>query len=63
MLGRIASATLIALKIGAALGEAAAGVVGAAAGVTALMLLPKVVVGVAAGKLCDQKDRPIGEDL
>ena len=34
----MASATLIALKVGAALGEAAAGVVGAAAGVTALTL-------------------------
>ena len=57
----MASAILIALKVGAALGEAAAGVVGAAAGVTALTLLPKVV-GVVAEKVRDCRDRPIGGD-
>jgi hypothetical protein len=58
----MASATLIALKVGAALGEAAAGIVGAAAGVTALTLLPKVV-GAGAGKVRDCRDQPIGGDL
>ena len=55
----MASATLIALKVGAALGEAAAG---AAAGVTALTLLLPKVVGTAAGKVCDRRDQPIGGD-
>ena len=57
----MASATLIALKVGAALGEAAAGIVGAVAGVTALTLLPKVVRA-AVGKVRDCRDWPIGGD-